>query len=458
MDMSQTTSVPPIRRITPAQLRELLVELDVDAPQRTESQRIASSLESLIDAGHLTPGDRLPTIRELISAGVGSHGTIAEAFAILRKRGRIETRRRGGTAVLSQTRGVERSVLTGERALIDLTHATPDPALFPPPTVINDHLAAVPWNYPDEHLHPEYEAVIRSMLLTSSMRPDSIIAMSGVMRAIDRALDFAVRPGDSVIVEDPGFPGHHDLARSRGCDLVPVAIDEEGMLPESLENGLKQNPVAAVLTPYAQNPTGAVITERRAQQLREVVENAACDPLWIVDDYMAHPSREPVHMPFDTARSRWVCATSVSKLMWPDLRVAALSGTGDVIQPIIARGKAIDGWVSGTVQRAVARICRDHRAIQASLAALAEYDARRASLIVTARKSGIRVFGSSGFCVWVPVADEGRCADRLSRGGWAVRTGQAYRLQSSPGIRVASSHLPLVDTGAFVQSLSEAAG
>ena len=456
--MGRSSSIAPARRVDPVLLRDHLEQLAVDAPQRTESRRIASSLESLIDTGHLKPGERLPTIRELLSAGVGSHGTIAEAFAILRSRGRIETRRRGGTIILSQSRGVERSVLPGARALIDLTHATPDPALFPAPTVINDHLAAIPWNYPDEHLHPEYEALIRSMLRASSVIPESIIAMSGVMRAIDRALELVARPGDPVLVEDPGFQGHHDLARSRGCDLVPVAVDEEGMLPESLESGLDLKPAAVILTPSAQNPTGSFITERRAEQLREVVENAAADPLWIIDDYMAQPSRGPVYLPIDPGRARWACATSVSKLMWPDLRVAALCGPDEVIKPIRARVQAIDGWVSGTVQRAVARICLDRRAIQASQAALAEYDARRTSLILTARKAGIRVLGSSGFCVWIPVDDEDRCAERLSRGGWAVRAGRAYRLRASPGIRVATSHLPLEDTGAFVRVLAESMG
>ncbi len=420
---------------------------------RNEAERIAAALEALIEIGTLTSGQRLPTIRDLVDCGIGSHGTVADAYAIIRRRGLVHTKRRGGTVISTRPRGLEGSTADKSSRIIDLTHATPDPALFPPASIVNEHLAAVPWNYPDQHLHPEYKDFISDTLRPSNLHDGTTIVMPGVMRALDAVLSHLGVSGSEVLVEDPGFVGHHGLVRANGCLPIPLEVDDEGIRPEALKLGLRRKPAAVLFTPFAQNPFGASLTPQRAAELARISRKSTANPVWILDNYMAFPRQRPMPLPFDPLRSSWLCATSVSKLVWPDMRVAALSGTRDVVGQIQTRSAPIDGWVSGTVQRAVARLCRDERIAMSVRAAMAEYDTRRTTLIRAVQDASLECNGSSGLCVWIRVPDETCCVRELWKRGWGVRPGHEYRIATGSGIRVATSHLPSPLAEDFVKDL-----
>ena len=79
---------------------------------------------------------------------------------------------------------------------------------------------------------------------------------SGALDAIERALREYLRPGDAVGVEDPSFPGLLDLVAAAGYVRTPIAVDDEGVVPAALRDALPRVK-AVMLTPRAQNPTGA---------------------------------------------------------------------------------------------------------------------------------------------------------------------------------------------------------
>ena len=53
------------------------------------------------------------------------------------------------------------------------------------------------------------------------------------MDALDRLTALAVRLGDVVLVEEAAFPPVLDLLDTVGAEVVPVAMDDEGMVPAS---------------------------------------------------------------------------------------------------------------------------------------------------------------------------------------------------------------------------------
>jgi DNA-binding transcriptional ArsR family regulator len=65
---------------------------------------IAEQIAQLIDTKVLPVDSRLPTVRDLAQELGVSVGTIAQAWSLLRERGLVETRRRGGTRVLPRVR------------------------------------------------------------------------------------------------------------------------------------------------------------------------------------------------------------------------------------------------------------------------------------------------------------------------------------------------------------------
>ena len=62
----------------------------------------------------------------------------------------------------------------------------------------------------------------------------TITVVDGALDAIARTLEQLVRFGDRVVVENPGFPPFLDLLDVLGAVAVPVALDEQGMLPDAL--------------------------------------------------------------------------------------------------------------------------------------------------------------------------------------------------------------------------------
>src|SRR5699024_8768398 len=109
---------------------------------------------------------------------------------------------------------------------------------------------------------------------------------SGAVDAIERLLAQALVRDDAVALEDPCFLASIQTVRHAGYRALPVPVDEEGMTPQGLRAALEAGARAVVLTPRAQNPTGASLSETRAHALREVLAEHPY-VLVIIDDYFS---------------------------------------------------------------------------------------------------------------------------------------------------------------------------
>ena len=72
----------------------------------------------------------------------------------------------------------------------------------------------------------------------------------------------------------PSFPGVLDLLAAGGYGRVPFLVDDEGPVPASVNEAMRRVR-ALILTPRAQNPTGAALTTGRAAELRRIVRKHA---------------------------------------------------------------------------------------------------------------------------------------------------------------------------------------
>jgi DNA-binding transcriptional MocR family regulator len=416
---------------------------------------IAGSVERAIHTERLVPGAGLPTVRALAEALDQSQATVASAYRTLRARGLVVTQGRRGTRVSERPPLTARAPAAVPDGVRDLADGNPDPDLLP------DLLPALGSIDPGKHLYGR--GVSHPPLLRASARrfeADGIsaahqIVVSGALDGLERALDAHLRPGDRVAVEDPAFLGVLDLLQALGLVPVPVAMDEFGPLPQALTAALERDVAALIVTPRAQNPTGAALDARRVRALRRVLRRHP--DLLILEDDHAGPVAGVDAQTLCAGRRRWAVVRSVSKSLGPDLRVAMVAGDATTIARI--EGGTIVGmrWVSHVLQRLVLSLW-SRRGMSAGFRKAANtYGRRRKALLDALALHGIAARGRSGLNVWVPVREEAQTVSRLLESGWAVTPGERFGIESGPAIRVCIARLSPSDAIEVAASIASAA-
>ena len=415
---------------------------------------IARSIEGAVSSGKISPGEQLPAMRHLAARLGVNLATVAAAYRILQQRGITIAERRRGTRVRPNSPAAP-APPPPPRGVCDLAGGNPDRELLPD---LRRHLRGLRIGqrlYGRELNDRELVAVARSHFRGDGLPSGSIAIVSGALDGIERVLREQLRSGDRVIVEDPCFSGILDLVAALALVPVPVAVDDEGMLPEALVRALRSAPQAIIVTPRAQNPTGAVMSRSRARRLRTILRQRP-EMLLIEDDHAGRIAGAPYVTLVEPARQRYAVIRSVSKSLGPDLRVAMVTGDAETITTLERRQTIGIRWVSHVLQSLVVALSRD-RAVRRQLA-LAEktYTARRRALLRTLAAHGIEAHGKSGLNVWIPVADESAVMQSLFQSGWAVHAGESYRINSGPAIRVTIAALSAADTRRFAADLARA--
>ena len=322
----------------------------------------------------MPPATKLPPVRELAAALEVSPATVAAAYRALRQRGFVVADRGRGTSVAPLPPVRVQPVAELPAGVRDLASGNPDPALLP---ALGEVLARLD---PAHRLYglpaklPELEARARADFAADGIDGD-VAVTGGALDAIERALQTELRAGDRVVVEDPSWPRIADLVHALGFALEPVPVDERGLVPDALGDGLRRGARAVIATPRGQNPTGAAADPERGSELRAVLARHR-DVLVLEDDYVARVVGAP-YVPLHDADGRWAVIRSLSKVLGPDLRVAVVAGDPLTISRIEGRQRLGPGWVSHVLQQVAALLLRDRAT--ARLLARAEQDVRGAS-------------------------------------------------------------------------------
>ncbi|MDX3061095.1 MULTISPECIES: aminotransferase class I/II-fold pyridoxal phosphate-dependent enzyme [Streptomyces] len=424
------------------------------------ASEIAASVERGVGSGDLAPGHVLPPMRELASLLGVNPNTVAAAYRTLRERGVIETAGRRGSRVRSRPASTARGSLRIEAppGVRDLGEGNPDPVLLPD---IGEALADAaeayarqPGMYGEVPVLPELSAFARAAMDADGVPAGPLAVTSGALDAIERVLSAHLKPGDPVAVEDPGWGGLLDLVPALGLRAVPVALDDEGPLPGDVERALRAGARALVVTGRAQNPTGAAVSGRRAEELRAVL--AEYPGVLLIEDDHGHAIVDLPLRPLGGVTERWALVRSVAKAYGPDLRLAVLTGDALTVDRVTGRQRLGPGWVSMLLQRTVAHLWMSG-AVDAAVIARS-YGERRDALIGALEARGVPAFGRSGMNVWVPVSDETGAVARLLQSGWAVAPGARFRMDSPQGVRLTVSPLAAADIAPLADAVAAAAG
>ncbi len=172
--------------------------------------------------------------------------------------------------------------LTASPAVLphDFSTGVPDYDLLPSLTDALRRIgdARLTTSYLDEPVLPGLEAVLRERW---PFPPQQLTVVDGALDALDRVTATVVRFGDHVLVENPTFPPLLDLLRigrrerGRGAGRrVRAATRRRWPRPSACR------PVAVFLQPRAHNPTGASMTQRRADALARALPAAPGRGRW----------------------------------------------------------------------------------------------------------------------------------------------------------------------------------
>jgi DNA-binding transcriptional MocR family regulator len=288
---------------------------------------LADAIARDVQAGRLRPGDRLPPQRELADALQMNVTTITRGYAEADRRGLVRGEIGRGTYVRPpafarpqlQAAGL---LDLGTNALLPQAHAgrlaadlaalverTPPEQLF---------------NYQPHAGRPEHREAAASFLRRARV-PASFadtILTSGAQHAMAVALATLTAPGEAVLCESLTYTGMRSLANHLHVRAHPVAMDDEGLVPDALEDAAHESGARVLYCmPSVQNPTGRVMSRRRRHDVARVIQRLN---LFVVEDDtygFLTPGGEPLAA---SIPDRTFYISSLSKSLVPGLRVGFL--------------------------------------------------------------------------------------------------------------------------------------
>lgn len=421
---------------------------------RTSARRISLDIEDAIISGRLQPGSRLTPVREMaVKLGV-SPTTVSAAYRRLRERGLVTGRGRQGTRVAplpQRGSALEHPLPVG---LVDAAGGSPDPDLLPP---LAPALTAAGHRhrplYGTGQIIDELAAVAREQFSSDGVDSGEITVTSGAMDAVERVLRAQfLRTGDRVGVEDPGHVPVHQLVRSAGLEAVPIPVDDKGITTGGLRSALSRDLRALIVTPRAQNPTGAAFTPERATALSRIL--AGHPTVAVIQDDHAGPISGTPWVGLDPPGPRWATIRSVGKSYGPDLRLALLAGDTLTVNRCTADMANGPGWVSHILQQATAHLLTDPGCAETVRVATETYRRRREGMIAALARRGVASTGPSGLNVWVPTPDEQAAVEAVRAVGYAVTAASPWRIVSPPAVRITISTLTPDDMERIADALA----
>jgi DNA-binding transcriptional MocR family regulator len=183
--------------------------------------------------------------------------------------------------------------------------------------------------------------------------PANVLLTQGSSQALDLVARRLVKPGDAVLVDDPGYPNLMYMLRILGARLIGVPRTPGGYDLAALEAALAEHrPKAFFTQPRLQSPTNAVAPLAQLHRLLQLAE--AHDLTVVENDIYADldPEPRPSLASLDQLR-RVVHIGSFSKTISPNIRVGFALGREDMLDAL-AGLKMVSGLTSSDLTERLA--------------------------------------------------------------------------------------------------------
>lgn len=348
------------------------IQLDATLPTPLVAQ-LATRLGTLIRNGDIPAGERIPSIRHMARLCRVSPLTVANAYTRLVEAGVLVSHARGGYFA-ARTAPPPRPDPGEDDPLWLLQHAYETTA----PTIkagcgwlseqyryslsvrralerlARSDLLPTFLDYGNPAGFPALRLAIRQLLARRAIPcpEEGIVLTHGASQGLELALRTCTKPGDTVLVDDPGYCNLYPLLHMLGLGARGVPRTKEGVDITALEHILAQERATVmVTTSVLHNPTGVCST---AANITALYTLACQHGLTVIEDNIfldLAPQTQPCLARMDT-EERVVHVGSFSKTITPGLRVGYVRCTPDLARRIMEYKMAV-GLTSSSLNEAL---------------------------------------------------------------------------------------------------------
>ena len=261
------------------------------------------------------------------------------------------------TRVMTSSAMRDLMAITERPEVISLAGGLPDTSTFPAETLaavmagVAAKSSARALQYgPTDGLLATRETIARVMAAEGAeVHPGEVIVTTGGQQVIDLLCKALIDPGDVIIAEGPTYPGAVPTFSSYQADVVQIAMDDDGMRVDELEETLERlereglRPKFIYTVPTFQNPAGVTLSLPRRRRLVEVARERE---LIVLEDNpygLLRYEGEPLPTLHELDGGHFVVYLGTfSKILSPGLRLGWASAPRPVLEKLNLGAQATD--------------------------------------------------------------------------------------------------------------------
>ena len=454
------------------------------AATETLTEQLAGRFAARIRDRLLAPGTRLPSVRQCAALHQVSPSTVVAAYDQLLAQGLVEARPQRGFFVrdwaakpaaaatskaqaaiesraLSDPADARRlnapiSAATLMRGMFHAADARPQPGMgvLPPDWLGADFMAAAvrkvstPAQLLDATVRygePQGDAglrrVLAARLASQGIDADAaqIVTTVGATQALDIVSRTLLRPGDTVLVEEPGWSVEFARLASLGMRMLPVPRGPDGpdlaVMARYCEAhaGTPQAPRLFVSVSVLHNPTGYCLSPASAHRVLQLAQQ---HDFHIVEDDTYHhlaPEHATRLAQLDGLR-RTIYVSGFAKVLAPAWRVGFLAAPPELVERLLDTKLLATLTTPSLLERALAHCIEQGQVRRHTERLRSRLDAARSRSVRLAQAAGCRfVAEPAGLFGWVDTdVDTDQLALRMLDQGWLLAPGALFHASRQP--------------------------
>ena len=438
---------------------------------QTLTEQLAERFAARIRDRLLAPGARLPSVRQCAAQHGLNPSTVVAAYDLLLAQGLVEARRNRGffvreraplrsdgppspglAAVADAARmAAPISAATLIRGMFHPTGGRPQPGMgvFPPDWLASTFMPAavrkvstsqaladssLQYGEPqgDAHLRRALAARLQGLGLPAV--PAQIITTVGATHALDIVSRTLLKPGDAVMVEEPGWAVEFARLHALGMHILPVPRGPAGPdLAVMARYCQAHAPKLFVSVSVLHNPTGHCLSPASAHRLLQLAGQH--DFHVVEDDTYSHIAPEhATRMSVLDGLQRTIYVSGFAKILAPNWRVGYLVAPPALTERLLDTKLLATLTTPSLLERAMALCIESGQLRRHAERIRSRLDAARNRSVKLAQAAGCRfVAEPSGLFGWVDTGvDTEALAQRMLDEGYLIAPGALFHAARAP--------------------------